>query len=46
MQSQYTSPFVANTGQLHPPGSHAIGGITLRFELPTVMQEKINKILN
>lgn len=46
IENAYTSPFVANTGQLHPPGSHATGGITLRFELPRVMQDKIIKILN
>jgi hypothetical protein len=44
--SNYNNPFIANTGQLHPPGSHASGGITLRFELPGVMHDKINKILN
>jgi len=43
--SKYVSLFEANTGQLYPSGSHANGGITLRFELPKVMHDKINKIL-
>ena len=43
---KYVSLFEANTGQLYPSGSHANVSVTLRFELPKVMHDKINKILS